>query len=74
MPEPQVELNAALNAELNADADRPTWYILQQPAGHCTIESARSDASLKHWGPYDSQGTALARRVGLIRSGHCKPV
>ncbi|MEM6714570.1 MAG: hypothetical protein AAGD09_17225 [Cyanobacteria bacterium P01_F01_bin.56] len=26
------------------------------------------------WGPYASQGDAIARRVGLIRAGKCQPV
>lgn len=68
MPEPPVESNSELSP------DRAGWYILQQPEGHCTIESALLDAAVKHWGPYESQGAAIARRVGLIRAGHCKPV
>lgn len=26
------------------------------------------------WGPFSSQEEAIAKRVGLIRSGRCKPV
>ncbi|NJR66887.1 MAG: DDE transposase family protein [Leptolyngbyaceae cyanobacterium CRU_2_3] len=26
------------------------------------------------WGPFASQGEAIARRVGLIRSGKCQPL
>ncbi len=26
------------------------------------------------WGPFESQGEAIARRVGLIRAGKCQPL
>lgn len=56
------------------------WYIVKQPAGHCEIisrEEATEDnepSSQEHWGPFSSQDEAIARRVGLIRSGKCQPV
>ncbi|MGB3493376.1 MAG: hypothetical protein WBA57_11645 [Elainellaceae cyanobacterium] len=37
-------------------------------------ESSGETETLQMWGPFDSQGEAIARRVGLIRSGRCKPV
>lgn len=61
------------------------WYILQQPDGHCTIAAVPTepsgnpitpplpDPALKRWGPYPSQAAAIAKRVGLIRAGHCQP-
>ena len=59
------------------------WYIVKQPAGHCEIVQMDSppvdspQASLpsdkQTWGPFDSQGEAIARRVGLIRAGKCQP-
>jgi len=33
----------------------------------------RSAPALKCWGPYPSQADAIAKRVGLIRAGHCQP-
>ncbi len=63
----------------------PPWYILQQPDGHCTLQPAQMDKdgspiapepetpSLKRWGPYKTQAEAVAKRVGLIRAGHCQP-
>lgn len=63
----------------------PQWYILQQPDGHCTVQAAPIDAdghpiapvpetsTLKRWGPYGTQAEAVAKRVGLIRAGHCQP-
>jgi hypothetical protein len=59
------------------------WYIVKQATGHCEIvqmdepqgdspqASPRSDEQT--WGPFDSQGEAIARRVGLIRAGKCQP-
>jgi hypothetical protein len=55
------------------------WLIVQAEAGHCEIlpldqgkNQQRENA--KTWGPYKSQGEAIAKRVGLIRAGQCKPV
>jgi len=59
------------------------WYIVKQPTGHCEI--VQMDAPLvdspqksptsaeQRWGPFESQGEAIARRVGLIRAGKCQP-
>lgn len=65
------------------------WYICQQPDGQCLIltaddlsdqdveptdlSSTASEEPLLRWGPFESQSEAIARRVGLIRSGKCKP-
>lgn len=63
------------------------WYVVKQDNGQCTITPASSfepmqnadnaspdtSSSLEHWGPYDSQQDAIARRVGLIRAGKCQP-
>ena len=57
------------------------WYIVLQPNGQCAIVPASADenqpseeqADVKQWGPYPSQQEAIARRVGLIRAGKCKP-
>jgi len=56
------------------------WYIVKQPAGHCEIISSKETtedkepSSQERWGPFSSQDEAIARRVGLIRSGKCQPV
>ncbi|MEA5601374.1 DDE transposase family protein [Nostoc sp. UHCC 0252] len=59
--------------------DTQTWYIVKQPAGNCEIVTSDKvdDDNLEiieQWGPFSSQGEAIARRVGLIRSGKCQPV
>ncbi len=57
-----------------------SWYVVKQPEGPCLIvlekdlENSKPSESAEQWGPFDSEGEAIARRVGLIRSGKCKPV
>jgi hypothetical protein len=55
------------------------WLIVQGEEGHCEILpvdqiSPQERDQAKTWGPYESQAEAIARRVGLIRAGQCKPV
>jgi hypothetical protein len=60
------------------------WYVVKESDGHCEIvrleagqmfqSTTQEGSELQHWGPFDSQGEAIARRVGLIRSGKCQPV
>jgi hypothetical protein len=66
------------------------WYVVKQPDGHCEIvrldagqtlpsitqadQADQTTAEPEHWGPFDSQGQAIARRVGLIRAGKCQPL
>ncbi|NJP12094.1 MAG: hypothetical protein HC866_23670 [Leptolyngbyaceae cyanobacterium RU_5_1] len=58
------------------------WYVVKQADGQCTIVPAnqlvfdkqdQGDLMNERWGPYPTQREAIARRVGLIRSGKCKP-
>jgi len=59
--------------------DSQTWYIVKRPTGQCEIiyhdqvEKEEESVFEEHWGPFESQQDAIARRVGLIRSGKCKP-
>jgi len=59
-----------------------TWYVVKQADGQCAIvpasqienqESSDQSSTLNRWGPYDSQQTAIAHRIGLIRAGKCQP-
>ena len=56
-----------------------TWYIVKRPQGTCDIVPAeqieqKEDPNLvESWGPFTSSDEAIARRVGLIRSGKCQP-
>ena len=56
-----------------------TWYIVKRNEGQCEIvpseeaEGEQTPDVVKRWGPFDSQQEAIARRVGLIRTGKCQP-
>ncbi|MFN6518742.1 MAG: DDE transposase family protein [Nostoc sp. CreGUA01] len=55
------------------------WYIVKRSAGNCEIVSSDQIGEddpeiIQQWGPYSSQEEAIARRVGLIRTGKCQPV
>lgn len=55
-------------------------YIVKRQGGNCDIvpiaqvEGKETPDILEKWGPFDSPGEAIARRVGLIRAGKCKPM
>jgi hypothetical protein len=57
-----------------------SWHIVKRPAGNCEIVPSQelteddNPEILEQWGPFTSQPEAIARRVGLIRSGKCQPV
>ncbi|MUG97125.1 DDE transposase family protein [Scytonema sp. UIC 10036] len=57
-----------------------TWYIVKRNSGNCEIiPNSQSDEEnnseiIEQWGPFESQGEAIAKRIGLIRSGKCQPV
>ncbi len=53
-----------------------TWYIIQQQDQTCKIVAITDKPPETNfsWGPFDSQAEAIAKRVGLIRAGKCKPV
>ncbi len=36
-------------------------------------DHSSSEDALKQWGPFNTQSQAIAKRVGLIRAGKCKP-
>ncbi|NJM56577.1 MAG: DDE transposase family protein [Synechococcales cyanobacterium RU_4_20] len=60
------------------------WYVVAEAEGHCRVLTAQQLAShadledeeemptLECWGPFSSQGEAIAKCADLIRSGKCK--
>jgi hypothetical protein len=54
--------------------EKECWFIHKLADGTCEIsqEPEVRDAE-RTWGPFEGHGEAIARRVGLIRSGHCQP-
>ncbi|MFB2936436.1 DDE transposase family protein [Aerosakkonemataceae cyanobacterium BLCC-F154] len=61
-------------------SDSPGWYIIKRNQGNCDIvpspqvESQEDSNIVERWGPFSSVEDAIARRVGLIRAGKCKPI
>ncbi|HIK45258.1 MAG TPA: hypothetical protein IGR64_10270 [Leptolyngbyaceae cyanobacterium M65_K2018_010] len=55
------------------------WYVIKLDDGRCQVvlKSAPTlgeiEASAQVWGPFPTQGEAIARRVGLIRAHRCEP-
>ncbi len=54
------------------------WYIIKAASEQCEIVTEQKIASLdtpptEQWGPFKTQNQAIAKRVGLIRAGKCKP-
>ncbi|MEL7037633.1 MAG: DDE transposase family protein [Cyanobacteria bacterium J06592_8] len=55
------------------------FYIVKRPSGNCEIiasemvQNQEKSQVLESWGPFESKGVAIARRVGLIRAGKCQP-
>ncbi|MEM6452758.1 MAG: DDE transposase family protein [Cyanobacteria bacterium P01_D01_bin.105] len=55
------------------------WYIVKEATDKpCRILSAQALASqeltpAEQWGPFEAKNQAIAKRVGLIRAGKCKP-
>ncbi|NJK61689.1 MAG: DDE transposase family protein [Synechococcaceae cyanobacterium SM2_3_1] len=66
---------------MTVSAPAPTppcgWYIVQQTDETCQITTTlpvHAGPDPKIWGPFEQESEAIARRVGLIRSGQCLPV
>lgn len=64
-------------------SEMDAWYVVKQETGDCAIVPATqltnpsappANPSEAQWGPFPSRDEAIARRVGLIRSGKCKPI
>ncbi len=52
------------------------WYVVKEPDSCCSIVPEAQLAALtivEQWGPFSSEAEAIARRIGLIRSGKCQP-
>jgi len=55
------------------------WFIGKRGnTGICEIVKGHSPEDLtgfvETWGAFNSQGEAIAKRVGLIRAGKCQPL
>ncbi|MGF1459134.1 MAG: hypothetical protein ACFBSG_08915 [Leptolyngbyaceae cyanobacterium] len=53
-----------------------TWYVVRGAAETCQIVTTvelETMETTEQWGPYRTEGEAIAKRVGLIRAGKCQP-
>jgi hypothetical protein len=54
------------------------WFICKRDNNICEIVKTDSKDEISDaveiWGAFASQGEAIAKRVGLIRSGKCQPL
>lgn len=58
-------------------SETTTWHVVKVDSGTCQIMTTaelEAAAVVDKWGPYDTQGEAIAKRVGLIRAGKCQPI
>ena len=54
--------------------DQQTWYIVKQANGTCDIvNTPEKPPNVESWGEFKTREEAIAKRVGLIRSGKCQP-
>jgi hypothetical protein len=55
------------------------WYIVKKKTENCEIVSSdkledSQQEIIEQWGPFTSPEEAIARRIGLIRTGKCQPI
>ena len=63
-----------------------SWYVVKQEDGTCKVIEIEIEQSAKtpeqsskshlksQWGGFASKQEAIAKKIGLIRAGKCKPV
>ena len=56
------------------------WYVVKQEDDTCQVVESKTEPaktpsqSLKsQWGGFKSEQEAIAKKIGLIRAGKCKP-
>ncbi|MGD1853812.1 MAG: hypothetical protein ACFB2W_06120 [Leptolyngbyaceae cyanobacterium] len=71
-----AESSTSSNQSNQTTEAQDTWYVVKQAKGHCDIITQTELGQLEApqaWGPFSSRSEAIAKRVGLIRSGKCLP-
>lgn len=61
---------------LTMNDNSSAWYIVKQQDATCKIievDPSTPPTIEPHWGPFENQQQAIAKRVGLIRAGKCQP-
>ena len=53
------------------------WYVIKQEDETCSIESFDTEQAKtparERWGSFKNEPEAIAKKIGLIRAGKCKP-
>ena len=51
------------------------WYVIKQQDGTCQIVDfdTHQPKTSDQWGAYATEQEAIAKKIGLIRAGKCKP-
>ncbi|MBE9077044.1 hypothetical protein IQ241_06990 [Romeria aff. gracilis LEGE 07310] len=63
----------------NAEHAESSWYVVKAEDEQCQLltqsqlDSLANAEKAESWGPFEDQAHAIAKRVGLIRAGKCKP-
>lgn len=56
-----------------------SWYVLKQEDGTCKVVELKQPAKTpkqsekSQWGGFKNEQEAIAKKIGLIRAGKCKP-
>ena len=57
------------------------WYVVKQEDGTCEVvrgdeitAKTPKQSEKMQWGGFESEQDAIAKKIGLIRAGKCKPV
>jgi hypothetical protein len=58
-------------------SDAKFWYVIKQEDETCSVESFDTEAAKtpnqERWGSFKNEQQAIAKKIGLIRAGKCKP-
>jgi hypothetical protein len=57
------------------------WYVVKQKDGTCEVvelenqpaKTPEKSSEKSQWGSFQSEQEAIAKKIGLIRAGKCKP-
>ena len=51
------------------------WYVIRQQDGTCQVVdfASKQAKTPKQWGAFATEQEAIAKKIGLIRAGKCKP-
>ena len=51
------------------------WYVVKELDGTCRVmpQAPTKTPKQEQWGSYDSEQEAIAKKIGLIRAGKCRP-